>query len=236
MPTKQELETINDELLTENSQLRREGAEQAERLEALFESLQEMRSLLEALASSQQPSGSSPDALAAQIEPLVAGLRQMIEAARQQTAEQGRRVQYLQAMQERSEQVSEQFMNQVAETSNQTHRLAQYLNEWHEQPRITWWKITGAMFGSVLLAGLLIVSFASWKLEPTRTLQEDATKWRVLTETMPPEKVREIEQQIENKLYNREQRGQIGAQTTGADSPPETSAQPSPAPSPGSRR
>jgi hypothetical protein len=230
MPTKQELETINDELLTENSQLRREGAEQAERLEALFESLQEMRSLLEALASNQQSSG-SPDALAAQIEPLVGGLRQMIEAARQQSAEQSKRAQYLQAMQERSEQVSEQFMSQVAETSNQTHRLAQYLNEWHEQPRITLWKITGAMFGSVLLAGLLIVSFASWKLEPTRTLQEDATKWRVLTETMPPEKVREIEQQIENKLYNREQRGQIGAQTTGADSPPATSAEPTPAPS-----
>src|SRR5918911_3242822 len=129
MPTKQELETINDELLTENSQLRREGAEQAERLEALFESLQEMRSLLEALASNQQSSG-SPDALAAQIEPLVGGLRQMIEAARQQSAEQSKRAQYLQAMQERSEQVSEQFMSQVAETSNQTHRLAQYLNEW----------------------------------------------------------------------------------------------------------
>jgi hypothetical protein len=232
MPTKQELETINDELLTENSQLRREGAELADRLEALSESLQEMRSLLEALASNQQPSGSSPDAVAAQIEPLVARLRQIIEAARQQSTEQGRRAQYLQAMQERSEQVSEQFMNQVAETSNQTHRLAQYLNEWHEQPRITLWKITGAMFGSVLLAGLLIVSFASWKLEPTRTLQEDATKWRVLTEGMPPERVREIEQQIENKLYNREQRGQIGAQTTGADSPPATSAEPTP----GSRR
>jgi archaellum component FlaC len=232
MPTKQELETINDELLTENSQLRREGAEQAERLEALFESLQEMRSLLEALASNKQPSGSSPDALAAQIEPLVAGLRQMIEAARQQAAEQGKRAQYLQAMQERSEQVSEQFMNQVAETSNQTHRLAQYLNEWHEQPKITLWKITGAMFGSVLLAGLLIVSFASWKLEPTRTLQEDATKWRVLTEGMLPERVREIEQQIENKLYKREQCGQIGPQTIGADSPPATNAEPTP----GSRR
>jgi archaellum component FlaC len=233
MPTKQELETINDELLTENSQLRREGAEQAERLEALSESLQEVTARLEALASNKQQSATgSPDVLAAQIEPLVAGLRQMIEAARQQTAEQGKRAQYLQAMQERSEQVSEQFMNQVAETSNQTHRLAQYLNEWHEQPRITLWKITGAMFGSVLLAGLLIVSFASWRLQPTRTLQEDATKWRVLTEGMPPERVREIEQQIENKLYNREQRGQIGAQTTGADSPPATSAEPSP----GSRR
>jgi hypothetical protein len=236
MPTKQELETINDELLTENSQLRREGAEQAERLEALFESLQEMRSLLETLASSQQPSGSLPEALAAQIEPLVAGLRQMIEAARQQAAEQGKRAQYLQAMQERSEQVSHQFMNQVAETSLQTHRLAQYLNEWHEQPKLTLWKITGAMFGSVLLAGLLIVSFASWRLEPTRTLQEDATKWRVLTEGMPPERVREIEQQIEDKLYRREQRGQIGAQTTGESAPPATSAGPTPAQSPSSRR
>src|ERR1051325_8042659 len=104
MPTKQELETINDDILTENSQLRREGEAQAERLEALFESLQEMRALLEALASNQQPSGSSPDALAAQIEPLVNGLRQMIEVARQQSAEQGKRAQYLQAMQERSEQ------------------------------------------------------------------------------------------------------------------------------------
>jgi hypothetical protein len=53
---------------------------------------------------------------------------------------------------------------------------------------------------------------------------------------MPPERVREIEQQIEDKLYNREQRGQIGAQTIGADSLPATNAQPTPAPSPGSRR
>lgn len=227
MPTKQELEAINDELLAENGQLRRESSEVAERLAALSESLQEMKPLLEAVASKPQRTRASREEFAAQIEPIVNGLKGVIESARQQTIEQNKRAQLLQTMLDRNEQASREFMNTISAARAQTHQLSEHLSEWQGQPRITVLKIAGATFLSMIVAGVMIVSFASWKLSPTRTMIEDATKWRVLTEEMPAEKVRQLEQQIENKLYQREQNGQIGAQTVGEN--PMTSA---PAPSP----
>ena len=228
MPTKQELEAINDELLAENGQLRRESNEQAERLEALFESLQEMKSMLEAVASRPARTRASREEFAAQIEPIVSGLKGMIESARGQIREQDKRAQLLQTMLDRNEETSREFLNTLGAVKAQTRQLGEYLSEWSGQPRLTLLKVTGAMLASTILAGLLVAFLVSWRVQPTRTLLEDATKWRVYTEEMPPEQVRQIEQQIENKLYQREQRGQIGAQTSGE--------QPTPAPSPGSRR
>lgn len=223
MPTKQELETINDELLAENSQLRREGSEQSARLEALTGDLQGVAARLEALASRPPQSApnsqtaSSRDELAAQIEPLVAGLKQMLDRAKMEAIEQNKRAQILQTMLERNERTNHEFMDSLNVVKGQTFKLRDYLNEWSGQPRLTMWKVTGAMFFSTILAGLLIAFVVSWSLSPTRRLIEDATKWQVLTEGMPPEQVREWEQGIENKLYQREQNGQTEGQTTGAN-------------------
>lgn len=235
MPTKQELETINDELLSENNQLRRERNDQTKRLAELTEALQSVTARLEELASRPPQSGtgsqtaSSRDELAAQIEPLVTGLRQMLDHAKLETIDQNKRALILQALVERNEQTNSEFLNSISRTKKHAdaaerhaERLNKYLNRWQGQPRMTMLKVTGAMFFSTILAGLLIAFLVSWRLQPTRTLQEDATKWRVFTEEMTPEQVRRIEQEIENKLYRRQQDGQIGAQTTGADAPATT--------------
>jgi len=228
MPSKQELETINDELLTENDQLRRESGTQAQQLAALTEALQSVTARLEALASRPPASApgsqnaSSRDELAAQIEPLVTGLKQMLDRIKSEAIDQNKRAQILQSMVERNERTNYEFMDSLNVVKGQTLKLGDYLDRWSGQPRLTVLKVTGAMFFSTMLAGLLIAFLVSWRLQPTRTLQEDATKWRVLTETMPPERIREIEQEIENKLYRRQQNGQIGAQTSGENAPPAT--------------
>ncbi len=66
MPTKQELETINDDLLMENSGLRREQTEQTQRLTELTEALQSVTARLEALAADhrQAPPAARPPAAA----------------------------------------------------------------------------------------------------------------------------------------------------------------------------
>ncbi len=225
MPTKQELETINDELLTENSQLRREQNEQTERLAELTEAWQSVTARLEALASRppqnapNSPTAGSRDELAAQIEPLVTGLKQMLDRTKSEAVDQNKRAQILQTMLERNERTNYEFMDSLNVVKVQTLKLRDYLHEWSGQPRMTMLKVTGAMFFSTILAGLLIAFLVSWRLQPTRTLQEDAMKWRVFTEEMSAERVRAIEQEIENKLYRRQQDGQIGAQTTGANAP-----------------
>jgi hypothetical protein len=225
MPTKQELETINDDLLAENSQLRREGSEQTARLEALTGNLQAIAARLETLASRPPQSApnsltaSSRDKLAAQIEPLVTGMKQMLDRAKMEAIDQNKRAQILQTMLERNERTNGEFINSISRAKDQTERLTQYLDRWQGQPRMTMWKVTGAMFFSTILAGLLIAFLVSWRLQPTRRTFEDATKWQVLTEGMPPEQIREWEQTIENKLYRRQQDGQIGAQTSGANAP-----------------
>jgi len=231
MPAKLELETINDELLSENNQLRREQNDQTERLAELTGALESVTARLESLASrplqsaTNSQTASSRDELAAQIEPLVTGLRQMLDHAKSETIDQNKRALILQALVQRNEQTNSEFLNSISRTKQHADaaerhadRLNKYLNRWQGQPRMTMLKVTGAMFFSTILAGLLIAFLVSWRLQPTRTLQEDATKWRVFTEEMTPEQVRRIEQEIENKLYRRQQEGQIGAQTTGANS------------------
>jgi hypothetical protein len=225
MPTKQELETINDELLTENSQLRREGSEQTARLEALTGNLQAIAARLEAAASRPPASApnsqtaSSRDELAAQIEPLVTGMKQMLDRAKMEAIDQNKRAQILQTMLERNERTNYEFMDSLNVVKGQTLHLRDYLDRWQGQPRMTMLKVTGAMFFSTILAGLLIAFVVLWSLSPTRRMFEDATKWQVLTEGMPPEQVREWEQTIENKLYRRQQDGQTERQTTGANAP-----------------
>ncbi len=218
MPTKQELETINDELLTENSQLRRESSEQGQHLAELTESLESITTRLEALASQPpQPSAtaSSPDALAAQVEPLVNGLRAMIERAKSETIEQNKRAQILQTMLDRNEQTNREFSNHVRAATVQSERLSAYLDKWQGQPRMTMWKVTGAMFLSTILAGLLIAFLVQWNLSPTRQLIEDANKWRALSQAMTPEQIRQIENQLN-------QRGQ----ESGASAPPMSGSEP----------
>jgi hypothetical protein len=211
MPTKQELETTNDELLTENSQLRREQSEQGQHLAELTESLESITARLEALASQPQSATSSPDALAAQIEPLVTGLKAMIERAKLETIEQNKRAQILQTMLDRNEQTNREFSNHVRAATVQSERLSAYLDKWQGQPRMTMWKVTGAMFLSTILAGLLIGCLVLWSLSPTRQLIEDANKWRALSQAMTPEQIRQIENQLN-------QRGQ----ESGASAPPTT--------------
>jgi len=238
MPTKQELETINDDLLAENSQLRREGSEQTARLEALTGNLQQIAARLEAAASRPPRSApnnqtaSSRDELAAQIEPLVTGLRQMSERAKLETIEQNKRAQILQTMLERNERTSSEFMNSMSAAKRQTdaaewqtRRLSNYLDEWQGQPRMTMLKVTGAMFLSTILAGLLIAFLVQWSLSPTRQLIEDANKWRALTEAMTPEQVR----QIESRLNQSEQSTGASAPTTNANSAPMISSPTPPA-------
>jgi hypothetical protein len=228
MPTKQELETINDELLAENDQLRRERSEQAQQLAALTEALQGVTARLDAFANrppASAPSSqnaSSRDELAAQIEPLVAGLKQMLDRAKMEAIDQNKRAQILQTMLERNERTNYEFMDSLNVVKVQTLTLRDYLHEWSGQPRLTVLKVTGAMFFSTILAGLLIAFLVSWSLSPTRTLIEDATKWQVLTEEMPPEQIREWEQRIENKLYRRQQDAQTEGQTSGANTPTTT--------------
>jgi hypothetical protein len=247
MPSKQELETINDELLTENEQLQRESAERIEQLTELTVMLQAIAARLENLAAAapqpQSASSSSRDEFAAQIEPLVAGLKKMIEAAHASAAEQQRQTQIIRAQNEQADEMTRKFKTLIAHASQETYQLGRYMTAASEQPRVTLLKIAGAMFTSMIVAGALIVFYASWTLSPSRRALEDATKWQVLTEEMLPEKVKQIEQQIENKLYKREQNGQIGAQTSGANSQPAASApapaqmsQPAPATNRRSRR
>ncbi len=225
MPSKQELETINDELLTENDQLRRESGTQAQQLAALTEALQSVTARLEALASRPPASApgsqnaSSRDELAAQIEPLVTGLKQMLDRIKSEAIDQNKRAQILQTMVERNERTNYEFMDSLNVVKGQTLHLRDYLDRWQGQPRMTMLKVTGAMFLSTMLAGLLIAFVVLWSLSPTRRMFEDATKWQVLTEGMPPEQVREWEQTIENKLYRRQQDGQTERQTTGANAP-----------------
>jgi hypothetical protein len=235
MPTKQELETINDDLLAENGQLRREQSDQAARLTALTEALQSVTARLEALASrppanaaSSSQTASSRDELAAQIEPLVTGLKAMLEHAKLEIIEQNKRAQILQALVQRNEQTNREFLNSVSQAKQHANaverhadRLNKYLDRWQGQPRMTMLKVTGAMFLSTILAGLLIAFLVQWNLSPTRQLNEDASKWRALTDAMTPEQVR----QIENKLNQREQ-------NTGMNTPPAASAEPTPASQP----
>jgi DNA-binding ferritin-like protein len=231
MPTKQELETINDDLLAENSQLRRDGSEQTARLEALTGNLQQIAARLEALASRPPASAtgsqtdSSRDELAAQIEPLVTGLKQMIERAKSETIDQNKHAQILQTMLERNERTSSEFTNSIRQADIQTDRLSNYLNKWQGQPRMTMWKVTGAMFLSTILAGLLIAFLVQWSLSPTRQLIEDASKWRALTQAMTPEQVR----QIESRLNQSEQSTGASAPTTNANSAPMISSPTPPA-------
>jgi hypothetical protein len=213
MPTKQELETINDELLTENSQLRREQTEQGQHLAELTESLESITARLETLASQPpQPSATanSPDALAAQIEPLVTGLKAMIERAKLETIEQNKRAQILQTMLDRNEGTNREFSNHIRAATVQSERLSAYLDKWQGQPRMTMLKVTGAMFLSTILAGLLIGCLVLWSLSPTRQLIEDASKWRALSQAMTPEQIR----QIENQLNQRGQESGVSAPPT----------------------
>ncbi len=150
----------------------------------------------------------------------------MLEHAKLELIEQNKRALILQALIQRNEQTNSEFLNSIRQAKQYANaaerhaeRLSKYIDRWQGQPRMTMLKVTGAMFFSTILAGLLIAFLVSWRLQPTQTMQEDATKWRVLTETMPPERIKEIEQEIENKLYRRQQDGQIGAQTTGANAP-----------------
>jgi hypothetical protein len=233
MPTKQELETINDDLLSQNEQLQRESAERIEQLTELTATLQAIAARLENLAAAApQPqsasNSSNRDEFAAQIEPLVTGLKKMIEAAHTSAAEQQRQTQIIRAQNEQAVETTRKFKTLIAHASQETYQLGRSMTAASEQPKVTLLKIAGAMFASMILAGVLIVFYASWTLSPSRRALEDATKWQVLTEEMPPEKVKQIEQQIENKLYKREQNGQIGAQTSGANSQPAASA-PAPA-------
>ncbi len=225
MPTKQELEAINDELLTENDRLRRESGTQAQQLAALTEALQSVSTRLEALASRPPASApgsqnaSSRDELAVQIEPLVTGLKQMLDRIKSEATDLNKCAQILQKMVERNERTNYEFMDSLNVVKGQTFKLGDYLDRWSGQPRLTVLKVTGAMFFSTILAGLLIAFLVSWRLQPTRTLQEDAMKWRVFTEEMTLEQVGRMEQEIENRLYRRQRDGRIGAQTSGANAP-----------------
>ena len=230
MPTKQELETINDELLTANDRLQHEQSAQAQRLAALSENLAAITARLEALASRppqrtpNHQSASSRDELAAQIEPLVIGLNALLAHAKLELIEQNKRALILQALVQRNEQTTGEFLHSLRQAQQHaaaaewhTDRLGQYLDRWQGQPRLTMLKVTGAMFGSTILAGLLIGCLVLWRLQPTQTMQADAMKWRVLTEELPPEQLRQLEQAIETKLSQRQQSGQSGAQPSGAN-------------------
>jgi hypothetical protein len=147
----------------------------------------------------------------------------MIERQKMETVDQYKRLQVLQTMLERNERTNGEFTNSIRRADIQTDRLSKYIDKWQGQPRMTMWKVTGAMFVSTILAGLLIAFLVSWKLSPTRQLIEDASKWRALTEAMTPEQVKGIE----SRLNQREQNN-----SNGANMPPATNAEPTPSSQP----
>lgn len=248
MPSKHELETINDRLLNEREQLSSENDQLRKELSKVSGQINTLHEQFEDMSRAVMSAAPSADHFAQQIAPLVVKLGEVIETAERAWARADQKMREMnlhttrleQSLNDQQAKLSE-FKRLIGQASNETrllhHASAQSRESLTDVLLTRGWRILATIALTVMLTSIAATYAIKTIYAPEALRIEQSANWEAFLSTMSAEMQERI---IESAKAKRQQLARQNDPEQGsilpAEASPATTQNPTPGPTPTPRR
>jgi uncharacterized phage infection (PIP) family protein YhgE len=250
MPSKAQLELLNDELLSENDQLRSKNSQRKTEFSEVAQQINGLQAQLKDVSKALSKPAPTMDSFAQQIAPLVERLGEVISTMERASIRADEKMQEMAACRSELEEISQQQNARLSKFSSLIEQAHYKTRELGEMARLNTeslldmlvergWRVLLMILISGSLAAIATSLAISRINEPNAVVQQQSDNWYILTYEMTPEQKVELMNGIRAKRQRLERETDSSAPSTTTDSQtpqPSPTAPPSATTPPGRRK